>query len=79
MKRLSRSWCNRCGSLIAWLPTVAGKKMPVEPTPVHFCEDSGSVSVFMTEDGRCVKGLPAGASQDGAVLGYIPHFARCGK
>lgn len=73
--------CSCCGNRILWIRTKAGKSMPVNPE---------LISYRLPEDGR--KGKEKIVTPNGEVIsadrsdsrqadgiGYISHFATCGK
>lgn len=65
--------CRYCGKPIAWVKTVAGKSMPVDPKPVPFVPDGGK-DYFVCDNGRVVRGI---ADKNGSEKGHISHFATC--
>ena len=62
--------CRNCGDRILWIRTAAGKNMPVNPELISYRAVPGGKERIVTQDGS-----PEVA--DG--IGYISHFATCGK
>lgn len=70
--------CRRCGNRILWVKTPAGKNMPVDPNLINYRAVPGGKERIVTPSGAVIAGErcnPEGA--DG--VGYISHFATCGK
>ena len=65
--------CRGCGAEIAFIKTVKGKTMPVDPESVYFTP-SGGPETFVTMSGDVVRGA---RRKNGAVIGFISHFATC--
>jgi hypothetical protein len=62
--------CHDCGTLIAWVRTVADKRMPIdlEPNP--------DGNVVIDDHGVAYVLSPKGAHAAGGTR-YMPHFATC--
>lgn len=63
------SACRSCGATVLWTRTVAGKAMPLDPTPI----DGGNV---VLENGRARVVSKANPAPDGAKR-YVSHHATC--
>ncbi len=75
MNKLSRTTtCRGCGAPIAFIKTVKGKSMPVNPDAVYFVQ-GGEFNV-VTLDGEVFRGRAPGPGED-AMIGYVSHFATC--
>jgi hypothetical protein len=76
--------CKSCGAEINFIETVAGKKMPVDYTPVYYVPDGDGKDTIVTVRGETVKGRivndrdwSVGAIKDIVRIGHTPHFASC--
>lgn len=70
--------CRNCGDRILWIWTAAGKNMPVNPELISYRAVPGGKERIVTQDGRVVAGEKCSPEvADG--IGYISHFATCGK
>ena len=71
------SKCKSCGAEIDWIVMKSGRRMPVDPEPVHFSIDkinhSGDITLI-TADGMAVTGFKDMSSR---LIGYLSHFATC--
>ena len=65
--------CRACGAEIAFIKTVKGKTMPVDPEAVSFTP-AGGPETFVTLDGRVVRGV---RRKNGSAAGFVSHFATC--
>ena len=79
--RLTRATkCKYCGANIAFIKTVAGKSMPVDPEPVTFWPDYAK-SKFVMMDGTVKSGMFVPEEEriegPGEETGYISHFSTC--
>lgn len=77
------SICRGCGAAIEWIETVGGRPMPVDPGP-HLVRLGDGPDSLVTAEGKTVKGTDLGPwshgfGSEGHVVGYISHFATCGK
>lgn len=71
------SYCKKCGAEIVWIKTPAGKHMPCDAGKVYFSEDKNGKELFVTADGKTVRGSRRLYLASGAKIGYIPHWATC--
>lgn len=70
--------CRQCGSRILWVKTKAGKNMPVDPKLIDYKAVPGGKERIVTPDGGVIAGVRCEPMEaDG--MGYISHFASCGK
>ena len=77
MPGLSRtSHCRGCGQEIAFIKTVKGKTMPVNPTSVYFVP-AGGPNTYVMADGSIKRGREPGPMDQQTWIGYISHFATC--
>lgn len=78
MAGLSRTApCRACGKEIAFIKTVKGKTMPVNPESVYFIPGGGP-NTYVLMDGSVQRGRePERTDRENAVIGYISHFATC--
>ena len=68
--------CRACQQEIAFIKTVKGKSMPVNPEPVYFVP-AGGPNTYVMITGEVERGRePAYADKD-TRIGYISHFATC--
>ena len=68
--------CRGCGAEIAFIKTVKGKTMPVNPESVYFMPDGGP-NTYVLPGGDVVRGREAERGDTGVQIGYISHFATC--
>lgn len=69
--------CRACGKEIAFIKTVKGKTMPVDPEAVYFIEGAG-MAAFVMIDGSVKHGKKVEDDNTlGAWIGYVSHFATC--
>ena len=70
--------CRGCGKEIAFIKTVKGKSMPVNPESVYFIP-AGGPNTYVMIDGTIQRGREPDWTDDGkpASIGYICHFATC--
>ena len=79
--RLSRTTtCRGCGKPIAFIKSVSGKSIPVDPEPIYFIpEDEKHKFVLM--DGTVKRGSPVESDETGgtkiAEIGYRSHWSTC--
>ena len=66
--------CRGCGAQIAFIKTVKGKSMPVNPDAIYFVR--GSEFNAVTLDGEVFRGRTPGPGE-AAMIGYISHWATC--
>lgn len=70
--------CRICGNRILWVKTPAGTNMPVDPNLVNYRVVPGGKERIVTPGGAVIAGERCNpADADG--VGYISHFATCGK
>ena len=70
--------CKKCGNRILWLRTPAGKNMPVDPNLINYREVPGGKERIVTPNGMVIAGERSNPDEADGV-GYISHFATCGK
>lgn len=70
--------CRSCGQRIMWVKTPAGKNMPANPELIDYKAASGGKERIVTPSGVVVAGERCRAEEADGV-GYISHFATCGK
>ena len=70
--------CKKCGNRILWLRTPAGKNMPVDPNLINYREVPGGKERIVTPNGMVIAGERCNPDEADGV-GYISHFATCGK
>ncbi len=70
--------CRRCGNRILWVKTPAGKNMPVDPNLINYRADPGGKERIVTPSGTVVAGERCNPEEADGV-GYISHFATCGR
>ena len=78
MSRIGRTApCRGCGKEIAFIRTVKGKSMPVDPEPVYFIP-AGGPNTYVMIDGSIRRGRePKQADRESSMIGYRSHFATC--
>lgn len=79
MAQLSRTTkCRGCGAEIAFIKTVKGKSIPVDPEAIEFIPDNG-YSVFVMPDGSVKRGIAQEDAENRAEvqIGYRSHFSTC--
>lgn len=79
MPKLSRTAaCRGCGAEIAFIKTVKGKTMPVDPEARFYIPEEDGQDVYVTADGRIARGREVDETHEGDIaLGYISHWATC--
>ena len=70
------SECRGCGRQIAFIKTVKGKTMPVNPDGVYFTP-AGGPNNYVTLDGEVIRGRDPEPDDKNTMIGYISHFATC--
>ena len=70
--------CKKCGNRILWLRTPAGKNMPVDPNLINYREVPGGKERIVTPNRLVIAGERSNPDEADGV-GYISHFATCGK
>ena len=72
--------CRGCGQEIAFIKTVKGKTMPVNPDSVYFIP-AGGPNTYVMIDGTVQRGREPDWTDQGkpTQIGYISHFATCQK
>ena len=71
--------CRGCGKQIAFIKTISGKSIPVDPERIAFIPET-DYEKFVTEDGLVKRG---GKASEGSKhympfeYGYRSHFATC--
>ena len=68
--------CRGCGKEIAFIKTVKGKTMPVNPESVYFIP-AGGPNTYVMEDGTIKRGREPAFADKNTQIGYISHFATC--
>lgn len=70
--------CRGCGKEIAFIKTVKGKTMPVNPESVYFIP-AGGPNTYVMITGEVKRGREPDWADQGkqAQIGYISHFATC--
>lgn len=72
-----RAACRGCGAEIAFIKTVKGKTMPVDPIP-HTFVPAGGPNTYVMTDGSISRGREMERGEkEGTQIGYISHFASC--
>lgn len=70
--------CRICGNRILWVKTPAGKNMPVDPNLINYRAVPGGKERIVTPSGAVIAGERCNP-EDADGVGYISHFATCGK
>ena len=65
--------CRGCGKQILWTRTASGKNMPCDPEVLHFTPTGIGPEIFVTPDGRIIRGERTGEG----LIGYAPHWGTC--
>lgn len=68
--------CRKCGRVIAFVNTKAGKQMPVDGFSVYI-QPFVRGSVFYNADGTAIRGTECKAGDKGAVKAFKSHFVTC--
>jgi len=68
--------CRGCGKEIAFIKTVKGKSMPVDPESVYYIPGGGP-NTYVTIDGEIDHGREPHYADKETKIGYISHFATC--
>ena len=69
--------CRGCGAEIAFIKTVKGKTMPVDPESVYFIP-AGGPNTYVMMDGSIQRGRePRQEDAEAVRIGYRSHFATC--
>ena len=68
--------CRRCQKEIAFIQTVKGKSMPVNPTSIYFVP-AGGPNTYVMLDGTVQRGREPQYADKNTQIGYISHFATC--
>ena len=69
--------CRGCGKEIAFIKTVKGKTMPVDPESVYFIPGGGP-NTYVMMDGSIQRGRePRQEDAEAVRIGYRSHFATC--
>lgn len=82
MAQLSRTTkCRGCGAEIAFIKTMKGKSMPVDPEPIYFIPRA-DFDRFVMIDGTVEEGQAAEMTAEGKAsactkIGYRSHFSTC--
>lgn len=77
MNMLSRKCpCRGCGAEIAFIKTVKGKTMPVDPEPMYFIP-AGGPNTYVMIDGSIQRGREPQVGEGKAWVGYRSHWATC--
>ena len=67
------SKCKGCGADIEWIPTAAGKSMPVDPLLIKVTDDTHGKLNLVMSNGNTVSRASIGTQ------GYVSHWATCSK
>lgn len=79
MAMISRTTqCRGCGAEIAFIKTVNGKSIPVDPEAVCFFQTDKGPEKYVMPDGTVERGRKAEAFEE-TRIGYISHFSTCPK
>lgn len=70
---MNNATCRSCGARIVWIKTAAGKSMPCNADLITFTRGGGP-ETFVTPEGKIERGK---RDRNGALTGYISHFATC--
>lgn len=67
--------CRSCGAPIAWVITVKGRRMPLDPDPV----EDGNVWIMRVEGAQLVAGVSLNAEGVPPLVRerYVSHFVTC--
>lgn len=78
LARLSRTTtCRGCGKPIAFIKTINGKSMPVDPEPINFIPEM-DYDKFVLMDGTVQRGQAAEETvKTETKIGYRSHWATC--
>lgn len=68
--------CRGCAAEIAFIKTVKGKSMPVDPDAVYFIPGGGP-NTYVMADGSIQRGREPGIGDGEPWIGYRSHFATC--
>lgn len=68
--------CRKCGRVIAFVTTKAGKQMPVDGFSVYI-QPFVRGAVFYHEDGTQIRGTKCEKDAIGAVKAFQSHFVTC--
>lgn len=68
--------CRGCGKEIAFIKTVKGKSMPVNPESVYFVPAEGP-NTYVMLDGSIRRGREPRPDDRTTIIGFISHFATC--
>jgi hypothetical protein len=70
--------CKTCKAPIHFVTSTNGRRIPCDPGVVVVVPGSGP-DVVVAQDGRVVRGTldTSEARPEGAVVGYVSHFATC--
>lgn len=69
--------CRECGAEILFIPTPAGRMLPVNARPVWYHEDPEGPCWFWQRDGRHVRGRLVDGRSFATGSGYRSHFDTC--
>ena len=69
--------CRGCGADIAFIKTVAGKTMPVNPEEVAYEQKAGGSLKIVTPNGEVLSAERPADPKKATGIGYISHFATC--
>ena len=69
--------CRGCGADIAFIKTVAGKTMPVNPEEVAYEQKAGGSLKIVTPNGEVLSAERPADPEKATGIGYISHFATC--
>ena len=72
-----RTRCRACGKPILFIKTAKGKTIPVDVRPLQFVPDANGRSLYVTDEGDVIHGVPAQEMDPDKHTGYISHFATC--
>lgn len=78
LKRITT--CRGCGKPIAFIKTINGKSIPVDPEPIRFLPED-NYEKFVMDDGTVQRGVVVEGDELDAqrflMKGYRSHFATC--
>lgn len=72
------SVCKRCGAAIVWVRTPGGKQLPCDAGLHPYWAQKGGKGRVVTPNGEVLACTWHGSGA-ASGLGYVPHFATCGR
>ena len=70
--------CKKCGARIRFIKTTAGNFMPVDVSMIPVTIGTGKDRIVMA-NGRVVLGSYRWREEGADGIGFVPHWATCGK